>query len=186
MRTAFLTTLFALVCIVSVKAQEPLTIRQVWCEMDLVTEPNVKEFKSACEKITALFPSPQVTATYELNRKLYLNKMRGVMKRGATWDVLSVQARGELAKQAIDMTNEYLGIKPEVPNNKPEGFQRNHSKSVDACKEQKYVYTDPKMCDEDCRYLYREGLAGPMGKSTVQSFWVVIRYVACLIDCDVK
>lgn len=170
----------------SAQAQDAITIRQVWCEMDLVTEPNVKEFKTTCEKIVQLFPSPQVTATYGLSKKLYMNKMRGVMKRGATWDVLTVQARNELAKQAIDLTNEYLAFETDSPNTKPAEFQRNHSKSAEVCAETKYAYSDPALCDQDCRYLYREGISGPMGKSSVMSFWVVIRYIACLVDCDVK
>jgi hypothetical protein len=171
---------------ITAQAQDNITIRQVWCEMALVTEPNVKEFKTTCEKIVQLFPSPQVTATYELGKKLYMNKMRGVMKRGATWDVLTVQARNELAKQAIDLTNEYLAFEAGSPNPQPQEFQRTHSKSAEVCMEQKYAYSDPNLCDQDCRYLYREGLAGPMGKSSVMSFWLVIRYVACLVDCDVK
>lgn len=186
MRFVVLTGAFLLLFSASSIAQDALTIRQVWCEMDQVTEPAVKDFKSACEKVVSLFPNPQVTATYDMDRKIFMNKMRGVMKRGATWDALSVQARNDLAKQAVEMTNQYLGFEADAPNPQPAEFQRNSIKSVELCGEKKYQYSNVSACYDDLRYIYRNGLSGPMGKSSVMSFWLVIRFIAGQIDCDVK
>lgn len=159
--------------------------REIWCEMLDVSAPNVKEYKDFCTKLYAVFPSAQKANTYPIKKKIYLNKMRGVLLRGKGWDKLSPKQRTDLAKFGVELTNTYLGLEPGFDNPQPAGFKLDEKfADTDHCVAQHPKYDDPEACIADANYVYKGCIQEPDKKTDISKFWCVLHRVAATITCD--
>ncbi|MCB9234106.1 MAG: hypothetical protein H6581_20795 [Bacteroidia bacterium] len=169
-------------------AQVEMTPRKAWCEMTKIEDPVAKEIQVACENLLQVYPSPDDINKNEIKRKLFLNKMRGIVKRGATYSSLSPEARNALAASGVQYCNEYLGFKPGDKIETPPSDSRGPLAGRADCQSTVLQYEQVSDCYADGSYLYlscitaKNNLKQP--KTDIQKFWCALKYVAVLLECD--
>lgn len=186
MKKAF-TTVFVLFLGVQLFAQSAVnpneTVRKIWCEMSNIT-PNVKEFKEYCTQLMEVYPSPQEIAKHEITTKIFMTKIRGVIKRGTEWDKLTPAKRTETAKHAIQLVDDFLGWKEIEDYKQPEGFQRKSMGQYEECEQKELKYETVEACIADCDYIYVDCVTGDGKDNTTVAFWCVLNRVACTLECN--
>lgn len=155
------------------------TARDVLCEMSSIQVPRVANLKAYCTRLYALFPSPIEIAKHPIRQKLYLNKLRGVLKRGQTWERMSVQQRGALAKQTADYVIAYYQYEAGSAITRPETFKQ----VGDPCLLRAVAYLDLDACYADNKALVLESITDAK-LSKIEKFWNILHYLARKLDCD--
>ena len=158
---------------------KPDTPRDLICDMSKVEAPTVTDFKNFCTRLYNLYPDPKTLATYELQTKLFMNKMRGVVKRGMTWEQLPPAQRSSTAAQAIDYVKSYLNYEPGAKVEKPEGFLQSGA----PCLLRDLKYENLDACNADVNYMVLNSVTDASLTKIIQ-FWEVLNYVTLRLDCS--
>jgi hypothetical protein len=161
--------------------EKPDTPRDLICEMTKINIPKVADLKSYCSRIDALYPSAQTIAKYPIKKKLYFNKLSGVLKRGSTWDRLTPQQRSTLCESTFGYITTYLGYEPGGKINSPEGFKQ----TGDPCLLRDVKYENLTACHADAEFIILEDITDNARGST-ERFWDCLQYICLVLDCNVN
>ncbi|MEM0996756.1 MAG: hypothetical protein AAGN35_06745 [Bacteroidota bacterium] len=157
------------------------TPRDLICEMSKINIPKVANLKLFCTRISALFPSPQTIATYPIKKKLYYNKLSGVLKRGSGWDRMSPQQRATLAESTMGYIKSYLGYEPGAAIEAPaESKQKG-----DDCLLRGLKYASVEACHADAEYVVLGDITDN-SRTKVERFWDCLKYICRLLDCNLN
>ncbi len=182
MKKFFVFALFlSLVCTAFAQSPKPDTPRDLMCDMSKVEAPTVTDFKNFCTRLYNLYPDPKTLATYELQTKLFMNKMRGVVKRGMGWETLSPANRSSTAKTAIQYVKDYLNYEPGSKVAAPADFKHKGA----PCLLRDLPYADLAACHADADFIVLTKVTDDSRTSILQ-FWEVLSYISFRLDCHLN
>jgi hypothetical protein len=156
------------------------TPRDLICEMSKIDIPKVADLKNYCTRINALYPTPQVIATYPIKKKLYYNKLGGVLKRGMTWDQMTPQQRSTLAESTFGYIRDYLGHETGAKIARPDGFKQ----TGNPCLLRDLKYDNVEGCHADAEFIVLEDITDN-ARGITERFWECLKYICRVLDCNV-
>ena len=160
------------------------SLRGAWCYLVSIEDPHVNDFREVATMMRKSFPSPQARAKFDLDKKLFLNKMWGVVLRTEKYDKLTPAQRTQLGKDAVEWTLEFIGWKKGDVNAAPEGFQRKVLTDKEPCLAAEYKYSSAEDCFADGKYLFLDCWEAASKVSTTREFWCVLKYISVVAECQ--
>ncbi|MCB9230697.1 MAG: hypothetical protein H6581_03500 [Bacteroidia bacterium] len=164
-------------------AQQPETPREIWCFLTHLEVKNAKEFQHGCNLVLSIFPSATEVNKLDIHRKLYLNKMRGVLKRGSSWVTLAPAHRVDLAESALKYTNDFIKWEEGMRNGRPSFAQRNDIIGTEECLARELKYKSLGEYSRDVNYVYVDCIDSP-NKRVEEKFWCVLEFLVAMVECD--
>jgi len=153
--------------------------RELICDMSGVTQKMVGDFKEFCTRLDKMYPLPSDREKHRFEKKLFLNRMHGIIKRGMTFDKLTVAQRSEAAESSINYVIEFLKYETGDKITMPDGFQQ----SGDPCKLKDLSYDEEARCYEDANYMVLKSVTNQT-ETKLNRFWDVLLFIARKLECE--